>query len=134
MVAGYIEVIVYYSVYYIIATKHLPRAVPYRVTAHARHAQEPGSRSVVFTDRERPFDAGSLPASSSWTPSVFTLATLAGRFAPAIVDPSELRERAGARVRVVTPVGLRVGLVRRVFAREPLLPSDVEAEEEQQVS
>lgn len=63
----------------------------------------------------------------------FTLATLAGRFAPAVTDPSELRERAGARVRVVTPAGLRVGLARRVFAREPLLPSDVEAEEEQQV-
>lgn len=39
----------------------------------------------------------------------------------------------GARVRVVTAAGLRVGLARRVFAREPLLPSDVEAEEEQQV-
>lgn len=78
-------------------------------------------------------DANSLRASSSWGPRPFTLATLAGRFAPAVVHPSELRERAGERVRVVTPAGLRVGLARRVFAREPLLPSDVEAEEEQQV-
>eukprot|EP00903_Cladosiphon_okamuranus_P005884 g5820.t1 len=78
------------------------------------------------------FDANSLRASLSWGPRPFTLATLASRFAPAVVDPSELRERALARVRVVTPAGLKVGLVRRVFAREPLLPSDVEAEEEQQ--
>ncbi|CAM9506772.1 unnamed protein product, partial [Laminaria digitata] len=39
---------------------------------------------------------------------------------------------AGARVRVVTVAGLRVGLAKRVFAREPLLPSDIEAEEEEQ--
>lgn len=78
-------------------------------------------------------EANSLPASPSWGPRPFTLATLASRFAPAIVDPSELRERTGARVRVVTPAGLRVGLARRVFAREPLLPSDVETEEERQV-
>lgn len=58
---------------------------------------------------------------------------LAIRFAPAVVDPSELKDRVGARVRVVTPAGLRVGLAKRVFAREPLLPSDVETEEEQQV-
>ena len=58
---------------------------------------------------------------------------LADRFGPAVVDPSEVRDRGGARVRVVTLAGLRVGLAKRVFAREPLLPSDVEAEEEEQV-
>lgn len=36
-------------------------------------------------------------------------------------------------MRVVTAAGLRLGLAKRVFAREPLLPLDVEAEEEQQV-
>lgn len=55
------------------------------------------------------------------------------RFSPAVVDSCELRERSAARVRVVTAAGLRVGLTRRLFAREPLLPSDVEAEEEEQV-
>lgn len=59
---------------------------------------------------------------------------LAERFAPVVADPSELGERGGARVRVVTAAGLRVGLAKRVFAREPLLPSDVEAEEEEQVT
>lgn len=59
---------------------------------------------------------------------------LAERFGPAVIDPSEVRERGGARVRVVTVAGLRVGLAKRVFAREPLLPSDVEAEEEEQVN
>lgn len=58
---------------------------------------------------------------------------LAERFAPAIVEPSELRERGSTRVRIVTAAGLKVGLAKRVFAREPLLPSDVEAEEEEQV-
>lgn len=62
-----------------------------------------------------------------------TLEMLADRFGPAVVDPSEVRDRGGARVRVVTVAGLRVGLAKRVFAREPLLPSDVEAEEEEQV-
>lgn len=75
-----------------------------------------------------------FPAPSfSAGPRPFTLVTLASRFAPAVTDPSELRERGGARVRVVTAAGLRVGLATRVFARDPLLPSDVEAEEEQQV-
>lgn len=100
---------------------------------HAQRAQEPGPGSTAFMDDERLLLDTNNPPPSSWNPSPFTLATLAGRFAPAIVDPSELRDRAGARVRVVTPAGLRVGLARRVFAREPLLPSDVEAEEEQQV-
>ena len=59
---------------------------------------------------------------------------LAERFGPAVIDPSEVHERGGARVRVVTVAGLRVGLAKRVFAREPLLPSDVEAEEEEQVN
>lgn len=36
-------------------------------------------------------------------------------------------------MRVVTATGLRLGLAKRVFAREPKLPSDVEAEEEEQV-
>lgn len=64
----------------------------------------------------------------------FTLATLAERFAPAIVEPSELRERGLTRVRIVTAAGLRLGLAKRLFAGEPLLPSDVEAEEEEHVS
>ncbi|CAM9717326.1 unnamed protein product, partial [Ectocarpus sp. 4 AP-2014] len=71
-------------------------------------------------------------SSPFFTPRPFTLATLADRFAPTVINPSELRERVGTRVRVVTAAGLRVGLARRVFAREPLLPSDVEAEEERQ--
>lgn len=66
-------------------------------------------------------------------PRPFSLEMLAERFSPAVVDPSEVRERGGTRVRVVTVAGLRVGLAKRVFAREPLLPSDVEAEEEEQV-
>eukprot|EP00752_Nemacystus_decipiens_P007119 g6377.t1 len=94
--------------------------------------KEPGSGSATFTDNQNVLDGNIVPASSSWGPSPYTRATLASRFAPAIADPSELRERTGARVRVVTPAGLRVGLARRIFAREPLLPSDVEAEEEQQ--
>lgn len=63
----------------------------------------------------------------------FTLATLMERFAPVVADPTELRERSGARVRIVTAAGLRVGLAKRVFAQAPMLPSDVETEEEKQV-
>lgn len=55
------------------------------------------------------------------------------RFAPVVCDSAELRERAAARVRVVTAAGLRLGLVKRVFAREPWLPSEVEVEEEEDV-
>lgn len=55
------------------------------------------------------------------------------RFSPVICDPAELRERTAAKVRVVTSAGLRLGLARRVFAREPWLPSEVETEEEEDV-
>ncbi|CAM9808914.1 unnamed protein product [Ectocarpus sp. 6 AP-2014] len=93
----------------------------------SRHVPTKGSRYT------RPFHGNDYRASSPFSnPRPFTLATLAGRFAPTVTNPSELRERVGTRVRVVTAAGLRVGLARRVFAREPLLPSDVEAEEERQ--
>lgn len=45
-----------------------------------------------------------------------------------------LWQRSCERVRIVTPVGLSLGLTRRLFAREPLLPSEIEAEEEVQVN
>lgn len=64
----------------------------------------------------------------------FTLETLVERFGPALVDPTELRERSGTRIRVVTAAGYWMGLAKRVFAREPLLPSDIETEEEELVS
>lgn len=64
----------------------------------------------------------------------FSLETLLERFGPALVDPTELRERSGARIRVVTAAGYWLGLAKRVFAREPLLPSDIETEEEELVS
>lgn len=109
-------------------------AAPPRRCFHTRDEQGPGSGHAICPDNERFLHANNfLAPSPSSSSSPFTLTTLAGRFAPAVVNPSELRERAGARVRVVTPAGLRVGLAKRVFAREPLLPSDVEAEEEQQV-
>ncbi|CAM9331727.1 unnamed protein product [Ectocarpus sp. 12 AP-2014] len=93
----------------------------------SRHVPIKGSRYM------RPFHGNDYRASSTFSnPRPFTLATLADRFAPTVINPSDLRERVGTRVRVVTAAGLRVGLARRVFAREPLLPSDVEAEEERQ--
>lgn len=63
----------------------------------------------------------------------FTLAMLADRFAPSVCGLSELRDRGRARMRVISAAGLLVGLSQRVFAREPLPPSDIEAEEEKQV-
>lgn len=77
--------------------------------------------------------ATSISAANASDSRPFTLSIMEDRFSPVVVDSCELRERAAARVRVMTVAGLRVGLTRRVFAREPLLPSEVEAEEEEQV-
>lgn len=67
-------------------------------------------------------------------PRPFTLSILEGRFAPVLTDTNELRKRGGSRVQVGTTAGLRVGLAKGVFARKPLLPSDIEAEEREQVN
>lgn len=81
-----------------------------------------------------PFKNVGSTGMSSLNHCPFSLETLVERFGPALVDPTELRERSGARIRVVTAAGYWMGLAKRVFAREPLLPSDIEAEEEELVS